>query len=79
MVVPFILMDFPKHIKTLSFDCSFCVLRGHRKNSLNHNICMSLKIVFILDPDDLPPYAANHLGLHCLPKYLFTGLQNEKG
>ena len=24
-------------------------------------------------------YAAFHLGLHCLPKYLFTGNQNEKG
>ena len=24
------------------------------------------------DPDEMPPYAAFHLGLHCLPKYLFT-------
>ena len=38
-----------------------------------------LKIVFILennaDPDGMPYY----LGLHCLPKYLFEGIQNEKG
>ena len=44
---------------------------------------MSLKIVFILvnsaDPDEMPPYVAFHLGLHCLPKYLFTSYQNEKG
>ena len=43
----------------------------------------SMKIVFILansaDPDEMPPYAAFHLGLYCLPNYLFTGVQNEKG
>ena len=42
----------------------------------------SLKIAFILanstDSDEMPPYATFHLGLHCLPKYLFTGIQNEK-
>ena len=27
----------------------------------------------------MPPHAAFHLGLHCLPKYLFTGIQNKKG
>ena len=31
------------------------------------------------DPDEMPPYAAFHLGLHCLSKYLFIGIQNEKG
>ena len=44
---------------------------------------LSLKIGFILansaDPDEMPPYAAFHLGFHCLPKYLFTGIQNETG
>ena len=44
---------------------------------------MSLKIVFILtnsaDPDELLPYVSFHLGdLHCLSKYLFTGIQNKK-
>ena len=28
--------------------------------------------------DEIPPYVAFHLGLHCLPKYLFNGIQNEK-
>ena len=27
----------------------------------------------------MPPYMAFDLGLHCLPKYLFTSSQNEKG
>ena len=30
------------------------------------------------DPDEMPPYAAFHLGLHCFLKYLFTGILNEK-
>ena len=49
----------------------------------NIHIHLSLKIVFILansaDPDEMLPYAAVHLGLHCLPKYLFLGIQNGKG
>ena len=46
---------------------------------LNYDVFMSLKIVFICaisaDPDEMPPYAAFHLGLHYLPRYLFTGVQ----
>ena len=43
-----------------------------------------LKINFIIansgDPDKmLPYYAAFHLGLHCLQKYLFRGIKNRKG
>ena len=34
-----------------------------------------LKIIFALangaEPDEMPHYAAFHLGLHCLPKYIF--------
>ena len=44
---------------------------------------MSLKFVLNLansaGPDEMPPYAAFHLGLHCLLKYLFTSIQKEKG
>ena len=39
-------------------------------------------IVFILtnsaDLAQMPLYGVFHLGLHCLPKYLFTGIQYEK-
>ena len=28
--------------------------------------------------DEMPHYMAFHLGLHCLPKYQFTGIRNEK-
>ena len=38
----------------------------------------SMKFVFIVanreDPDEMLHYAAFHLGLHCLPKYLFAGI-----
>ena len=27
--------------------------------------------------DEMSPYTAFHLLLHCLPKYLFTGMQKE--
>ena len=44
---------------------------------------MSLDVVLILAkqcrPDEMPPYAEFHLGTHCLPMYLFTCIQNEKG
>ena len=40
------------------------------------------KVVLILansaDPNEMQHYAAFHLGLHCLPKYLFRGFQNTK-
>ena len=44
---------------------------------------MSLKFIFILansaDPDEMPNYAAFHLGHHWLPNYLLADIQNEKG
>ena len=48
-----------------------------------NDVFLFMKIIFILansaDPDEMPPYAAFHLDLHCLPKNLFTGIQNEMG
>ena len=29
------------------------------------------------DPDEMPLYDAIHLGIHCLPKYLFTDIKIE--
>ena len=47
---------------------------------------LSLKIIFIIanssDSDEMSTYSAFHtafhLDLHCLPKYLFTDIPNEK-
>ena len=45
---------------------------------LNNDVFMFLKIVFVLaKPDEIPPYVAFNLGLYCLSKYLFTGMQND--
>ena len=47
---------------------------------LSIKLCISVlgDSVFIqansADPDEMPPYAAFHLGLHWLSKYLFTGI-----
>ena len=32
-----------------------------------------------VDPVVIRHHAAFHLGVHCLPKNLFAGIQNEKG
>ena len=51
---------------------SILCLCGQRLKFLNCDAFMSLKIVFIFansaDPDEMPPYVAFHLVLHCLPK-----------
>ena len=61
---------------------SLYISRGHSLYNFKLSL-FSLKIVLVLaksaDPDEMQPYAAFHLGLHCLPKYLFRGFQNTKG
>ena len=46
-------------------------------------VLLSLNLYFVLansaDPDEMTHYAAFHLGLHCLPKYLFKGYCCRKG
>ena len=61
---------------------SLYISRGH--SLYNFKLFLfSLKIVLVLansaDPDEMRYYAAFHLDLHCLPKYLFRGFQNTKG
>ena len=49
-----------------------------RTNGKCNNGSLFLRIIAnSADPDEMPPYAAFHLDLHCLPKYLFTGIENE--
>ena len=81
-------MDYPIHV----WDCTFCILKGFVCHILYQILylrsrlkllLLSLSIVSILansaDTDEMPHYAVFHLDLHCLPKYLFTGIQNENG
>ena len=76
-------MDFPIHTDIISMGLPLCTLSGHRKKFLNVNVFLSLKIVLIsansVDSDEMQHYAAFHLGLHCLPKYLLWGFQYTKG
>ena len=62
-------------------DSSICYIKGLQVEILK--VCyVSLPLFFIVaystDPDEMSHCAAFHLGLHCLPKYLFAGIQNEK-
>ena len=50
---------------------------------LQNIVFFCLKIFFTftnsVDPDEMQYYAAFHLCLHCLQKYLFRGFPNTKG
>ena len=52
------------------------------KISINY-VFLCLRIVFIIancaEPDEMLPYGAFHLSIHCLPKYLSTVIQYDKG
>ena len=41
--------------------------------------CFYLSKLNSAEIDEMLHYAAFHLGLHCLPKYLSNGIQNEIG
>ena len=77
---PFVcLIYFPIHIDT------FCILSGKRLTFLNHDVCVSIKVVKVVlilansaDSDEMQHYAAFYLGLHYLPKCLLRGFQYTK-
>ena len=64
----------------MHIDASIELAILHFKGSkILQNVFLSLKSVFIFladsaDPDEMPHNVAFHLGLHCLPEYLFTGV-----
>ena len=70
-----ILMDFPIFGDRLSIELLILYFTGSREKFLNYLI--SLKTVQTVN--EMPHHAAFHLGLHCLTKYLFADIQNEKG
>ena len=56
---------------------------GSQVTILKNIVFPSLKIDLVLtkgiDPDEMPHYAAFHLGFHCLPKYQFRSFWSSKG
>ena len=69
-------MDFPIHINATRMGLSIIYLKGI---SLFLSLKIALTTAKSVDPDEMLPYTAFHLGLHCLPKYMFRGFQNTKG
>ena len=48
---------------------SSCILVSEDLFTFTHSV----------DPDEMQHYAAFHMGLHCLQKYLFRGFLDSKG
>ena len=75
------LIDYSIHIDTFSMELSISYFKGSQVENYILLLFMSLIIGFILansaDLDEMLTYTAFHLGLRCLPKYVFTGIQNK--
>ena len=52
-------------------------------NFQKYIVFLSLQVDYVLansaDPDEMPHYAAFHVGLYCLPKYLFIFFLSSMG
>ena len=73
----FLLVDQPIHIDRINMELSILYLSSsHCQNCIN-DVFLSLKINNA-DPNEMPLYAALHLGLHSLPKIFFISyLSNQ--
>ena len=76
-------MELPIKFDTVKSGWSIVYIEGSQVIISKNIEFLSLKIDFVLansaDPDEMPHYAAFHLGLHCLPKYMFLGFLVHKG
>ena len=80
-------MEYPIHINTISMGLSILYFKGLPVKASIYKMMyycprrlfLSLKIENSADPDEMLPYVAFHLGLHCLPKYPFISIQNGMG
>ena len=61
----------------------FCIIWGVMGYNLKKYIFLSLKIDFVFanneNLDEMPHYAAFHLGLYCLSKYPLKGFWYSRG
>ena len=76
-------MEFSIKFGTVKSGRSIIYIKGSHVTISIHNVFLSLQIDSVLtnsaDPDEMPPYAAFHLGLPCFPKYQFRGFWSRKG
>ena len=75
----FILIDYPKRIDTISMELSILYFKGGQSKFLQYNVFLSMKIIFLSKQTVQTLMKCCPMGLHCLPKNLFTGIQNKKG
>ena len=73
-------MEFSIKFDTVKAGCSIVYIEG----SQVVHVFLSQSIIFVIannsaNPDEMPPSAAFHMGLHGLPKYLVMGVQSLKG
>ena len=72
-------MEFPIKLLTIKPGWSIVYISGSQLTIIKHivnlslNTCIGVVQATGADPDEMPHNVAFHLGLHCLPKYLFLG------
>ena len=68
-------MECSKKVDTITIGWSIVYIEGLQVIKSKNIIFLSLRIDFVLanstDTDEMSPYVAFHLGLHCLPKETF--------
>ena len=76
-------MEFSIKQHTIKSECSIVYMEGSQVIISKNIVFLTRKINFVLenssDSDEMQHHAAFHLGLHCLPKYSFSGFQYTKG
>ena len=72
-------MDFPLQIDRTRIGLSIICVKGSQFNLVFISMKFGLTLTNSADPNEMPLFAAFHLGLHCLPKYIFKSLQYTKG
>ena len=71
-------MDFPIYINTISMGLPIMYFKGSNEEFFQISGISIPEGANSADPDEMQHYAAFHLGLHCLPKYLCRGFHYTK-
>ena len=76
-------MGYSIKFDTVKSGRSIVYIKGSQVIISKNIVFLSLMINIVLansaDPDEMPHYAAFHLDLHCLARYLFRGFLCSKG
>ena len=61
--------------------CTYLGVSGYKFQTMLYSFVKGSFFIFTysVDPDEKQYYAAFHLGLYCLPVYLFRVVKNTKG